>query len=319
MVHKEMVGKEDICYCCTLVSMALISPLVVVVVALLDAGTSLALVYDTMMESATRDLDIKGRRNVNNDKQIKPSNSGKKDESAKQSNKIVLIGDSLLKHINEEQLSRNRVEKVRSSTLADATNHINAMSLKDVDKIILHVGSNDIANNRKSEDVAEDIMNLAQQTKSNMKPANKIIISGILPRGNTDMNKKIKEVNLKVKSYVDNQDGIVFVDHKKLYGAKKYYHVDNVHLNDIGTEVLASNIINAMRNKPRAENRLSSDRQQRYNTKRQITQNCSTGSTSHHNNNKRQTTRNTLDNSHKDNKEMEITRTEMTGHEQRAM
>ncbi|XP_006819739.1 uncharacterized protein LOC102802281 [Saccoglossus kowalevskii] len=167
---------------------------------------------------------------------------------------MVLIGDSLIKHIDVVKLSKKQVDKIRASTILDVEQQIKICSMEHVNKLILHVGSNDIDNSKQSGDVIEDIVNLAHLSKSRMNTSSTVIVSGILPRGNSELNKKIKEVYLNVKSRIDDQDGMIFVDHNKLYGTKKYYHSDNIHLNDIGTKVLAANIISAIKNKPRIRN-----------------------------------------------------------------
>ena len=103
------------------------------------------------------------------------------------------------------------------------------------EKIIVHVGTNDLNSCNKSSKIARSIISLAKELKNE---ENEIIVSLIVPR-NDNLNNKVNEVNDRLRHlcdknnfrYIDHTDTIIPEEH--LYG--------NLHLNRSGVIEIARN------------------------------------------------------------------------------
>ena len=90
--------------------------------------------------------------------------------------------------------------------------------------------------------VAEGIVNLALQIQENS-PSTKIIVSGLLPRSNQDLNTKIKEINKLLLPLCDAHDW-TFLQHSNIN--EDSLNRSGLHLNHKGTSHLAQNFLNVL-------------------------------------------------------------------------
>ncbi|CAB3986617.1 Hypothetical predicted protein [Paramuricea clavata] len=99
---------------------------------------------------------------------------------------VIIVGDSIIKHLNKRRLQRSitKTHKIRTGTYSGANN-----------KIILHVGTNDIGNKEATE-IAEGIAEIGQLIKQ-VSSKTEIAISQIVNRTDkTGITKKINESSL---------------------------------------------------------------------------------------------------------------------------
>ena len=125
-----------------------------------------------------------------------------------------------------------RTKKVKSfsgATVNDMEDYLKPVLRKEPNKIILHVGTNDLKSvpaNR----VAEGIANLVTQIKEES-PATSIVISSILPRSdNADLSAKALEVNRLTKS-IRSKNKWGFIEHKTVN--KSCLNSLGLHLNNM--------------------------------------------------------------------------------------
>ena len=102
---------------------------------------------------------------------------------------------------------------------------------------ILHVGTNDLKENKSVEEIAEEITSLARSLK---KGENEVTVSGICPRGD-HLNLKTTNVNETLeKRYKQHQIG--FIKHE-LLDATLHTNGSNLHLNQAGDSILAKSFL----------------------------------------------------------------------------
>ncbi len=136
-----------------------------------------------------------------------------------------------LVYIFKFDLPCTRTKKVKSfsgATVNDMEDYLKPVLRKEPNKIILHVGTNDLKSvpaNR----VAEGIANLGTQIKEES-PATSIVISSILPRSdNADLSAKALEVNRLTKS-ICSKNKWGFIEHKTVN--KSCLNSRGLHLNN---------------------------------------------------------------------------------------
>ena len=112
---------------------------------------------------------------------------------------IVVLGDSTMKHVDGWKLSRlpkskkKRVKVMHFSgaTTARMESYIKPTLQRNTDKVILHIGTDDLKSKKELLEIAGNIIDLAKTCREN---GCDTIISEILPRGDK-LNKKSQEVN----------------------------------------------------------------------------------------------------------------------------
>ena len=171
-------------------------------------------------------------------------------ESNKNKNKnrsITIIGDSLLKDIKafkmRNALSSNEKIYIKSfpgATTEDMKDYIKPSLKYNPDLVILHTGTNSLRSEKLPEGIADDIMKIALETKTD---ENDVAISGIIPRSDDmKLNAKGIQVNdfLKIKT---SQYGFGFIANDNF---KTNFHLNNsgLHLNFTGTNTFGNNLLN---------------------------------------------------------------------------
>ena len=158
---------------------------------------------------------------------------------------INILGDSIIKDIKQHKMkeSLQKGERIYVKSFSGATtdcmkDYIKPSLRFKPELIILHTGSNDLRSETSEERIAENIIELAINSKS---AENEIVISGILPR-NDKLNEKGQKVNICLKRLcVENN--IVFISNDFIEPSK-HLNGSGLHLNFQGTVALASNFLN---------------------------------------------------------------------------
>ena len=155
----------------------------------------------------------------------------------------TVIGDSLLKDIKPFKMrkalpnERIYVKSFPGSTIECMKDYIKPSLKYDPEQILIHIGTNDLRREKEPNEIAEEIIQLALNIKSD---ENDVSISAILPR-NDELNEKGMLVNdvLKVKC---SEYNIGFMNNDNF---KANVHLNNsgIHLNFKGNAMLAKNIL----------------------------------------------------------------------------
>ena len=155
---------------------------------------------------------------------------------------IVIIGDSIVKHINPTKLSKRKVHKFTypGKTASEINNEVNTIDLNQAPShVIVHAGTNNIPLQSVGECV-NDIEKLVIGVKEKF-PNAEIGISSITLRQDIASTAKIKEVNAKIKIITQNHD-VKFIDNSSL--DKSSLNCSKLHLNSKGSAILATHFIN---------------------------------------------------------------------------
>ena len=161
-------------------------------------------------------------------------------------NKVEIIGDSLLNDLIDDKLSRNNSIKTRKysgCTTNDLKHHVMPTIDKRPKIIICHAGANDITNNVDTIYNYQVIINHVKKKTS----YTKIAISSIITRkDHKDIDFKISEMNIKLKELCE-QNLIDFIDNSNIdescLGERK------LHLGKKGNAYLATNFIKYVKSK----------------------------------------------------------------------
>ena len=116
----------------------------------------------------------------------------------------VVAGDSILKHVEGWCLSNTSnhvvVKSFSGATTSDMEDYLRPVLQKELNKIILHIGTNDI-NYQTAQTVAEGVLNLGIQITQDS-PTTDIVISGILPRTDKpNLMSKVNQANRLIKAF----------------------------------------------------------------------------------------------------------------------
>ena len=164
---------------------------------------------------------------------------------------IEIVGVSLVKDIQSYKMNDatgNTDEKIFVKSFSGATvgcmnSHVCPTIKRDPGKIILHCGNletNDLRSKATPKDIAEEIVDLGNSMKTN---ANKVIISGLVPRGD-QWHDKAMEVNRFLKQLCVSQD-FYYIDNTNIQ-AEYHLNRSRIHLNREGTRILANNFLYAL-------------------------------------------------------------------------
>ena len=118
---------------------------------------------------------------------------------------IVIIGDSIIKHISSTKLSKRKVHKFTypEKTASDINNELITINIHSTPShAIVHVGTNNIPL-QSADECTKGIEKLIAGVKQRF-PNSKIGISGTFMRQDVDMASKIVKVNEKIKSITPN-------------------------------------------------------------------------------------------------------------------
>ena len=213
-----------------------------------DASKSLA---GTVSEeqNATDNLNDQGKtpgndqgktpgNNENIEKEIHNNNNTKTTEPTK----VIIAGDSMIKHLNGFRMStketRVQIATFPGATTLDMTDHIKPIQRKCPDKLILHVGTNNLRGRGTPSKHAEEIISLVESVKNTL-PETEVIISGLINRVDDDaLGNKVNQVN-KVLKQMCNQHHCKFIEHSNI--TPSHLNRSGIHLSKMGTTKLSRN------------------------------------------------------------------------------
>ena len=167
------------------------------------------------------------------------------DNSYDKSKSVLIIGDSIIKHIDPRKLSKKSVYKrsfpgKRIEEIHDEIDniHLNVEPLH----VIIHAGTNNLPSEG-ADSCTRKIQKLALKTRSKFQNS-KIGISSLIHRDDINVTGKLSAVNDKVKEMA-NKDDFVFIDNSHIDGS--CLNGSKLHLNAKGSAYLANNFIKFIR------------------------------------------------------------------------
>lgn len=169
-----------------------------------------------------------------------------REEKKRSNEETVIVGDSIIKGLRRDLLSRaaKRRVAVRSfpgATTADMKHYLQPCLEAKPKMILLHVGTNDLSSSTSPRNVAEKIVDLGNMVASSS-PDTRVTISAITPRLDDDsLTKKVTDCNKILKTFC-NQNGWGFVQHPNI--DESCLNNRKLHLNRKGIAILASNLVN---------------------------------------------------------------------------
>ncbi|CAB4019641.1 Hypothetical predicted protein [Paramuricea clavata] len=163
---------------------------------------------------------------------------------------IVLIGDSIVKHIDPRKLTKKKVYKFTypGKTAEDIEKELNIINIQSSPShVIVHAGTNNIPIDS-TKVCSKKLERLVIKTKAKF-PNSKVGLSGITFRQDIEQATKIQEVNKKLEEMAAKHD-VMFIDNSSI--DHTCLNGSNIHLNGKGSAVLASHFITFLRgNQPR--------------------------------------------------------------------
>lgn len=167
------------------------------------------------------------------------------DKSSDKPKSVLIIGDSIIKHIEPRKLSKKTVYKRsfpgrRAEEIHDEIDNIQMND--ELSYVIIHVGTNNLPS-ESVDSCVRQIQKLALKTRRKFQNS-KIGISSIIHRDDINVSAKLSAVNGKLKEMANNDD-FVFIDNSRIDGT--CLNGSKLHLNAKGSAYLANNFIKFIR------------------------------------------------------------------------
>ena len=208
--------------------------------------------YSTLIDEATSDQETTRSTQTEisrkeNHPRMKKSSERKPDETTTDQETVILVGDSMIKHLDRGRLRKSVAKKALkistesySGANCDAMkHHIKPCLAKNLDLVILHVGTNDIAQ-KNAKEIAKGVAEIGNIIQ-NQSPNTKVVISELITRTDTPENRrKVTEVNVILLTHCKkNKWG--HITHANIQA--KHINPYGIHLNRGGIPILAKDII----------------------------------------------------------------------------
>jgi hypothetical protein len=157
------------------------------------------------------------------------------------SSEIVLIGDSIIKHIDPKKLAKRKVSKYMypGKSAEDIEAELRTIKVNLTPSyIIIHAGTNNIIADS-AEVCVKKIESLVLKTKSKF-PDSKIGVSGITMGQDIEVGQNIKQINKKLEDLSKNHNDS-FIDNSSINNT--CLNGGKLHLNPKGSAFLATNFM----------------------------------------------------------------------------
>ena len=169
--------------------------------------------------------------------------------------RVLLIGDSIIKQIIPDLLLPRKynykVDKHEAYHIDDIPKVIHSVTdLNEVSTCIIHCRTNDIGS-VSSGALVEKLKEIRSSVQA-QNPDMKILISNITPRGDDHLlDISRQKFNLKLLKEFNNSQCVSICHNSNLSSSGivngKFYGQDKLHLNQVGTKVLAGNITSKLK------------------------------------------------------------------------
>ena len=139
-------------------------------------------------------VKLRENKNPNNKENHGVINSASKKE-------IIIVGDSMIKHVNGREVSRDNSVKIRchpGATTDDIIDYVRPTARKKPDMIIIHTGTNDIQNKVNTLQKVRKVITTIKEIDVNNEI--QIAFSSVIHRDDQDFEEEIKEINRKLEN-----------------------------------------------------------------------------------------------------------------------
>ena len=170
--------------------------------------------------------------NPKNNLEVNPQN-------VKNTKKVFIVGDSMIKNITGTGISRTNTIKVRphpGATAVDICDYIKPELRHKPDVIIIHCGTNDIENEINTVKKIKKLVKEIDEYDKQNPP--KVVISSLIKRYDQDVNDDIANINEKLQRFC-NSKGLTSMDNKNI--DRSCLNKGKLHLNRRGSSYLANN------------------------------------------------------------------------------
>ena len=149
------------------------------------------------------------------------SGNGPVSDSTSAPNTSVLIGDSMLKHIQGWKLGRQAghrvvVKSFAGAATSDMSHYVKPTIAKNPDEILIHVGTNDVGK-LQPHTIAENIVDLASFITN--ESVSRVVISELITTTDDSSNEAVKEVNRRLRQFC-GQRGYRIIRHDNITAAE---------------------------------------------------------------------------------------------------
>ena len=113
----------------------------------------------------------------------------------------MIVGGSMIKHVNGLKVSRDDSVKIRwnpGATTDDIIDYVRPAARKKRDMIIIHSGTNDIQNKVNTLQKIRKVITTIKKNDVNNKV--QIAFSGVIHRNDQDLKEEVKEINRKLEN-----------------------------------------------------------------------------------------------------------------------
>lgn len=181
----------------------------------------------------------------------KSQKSGSRNENQQRKKRSTyIVGDSMVKDVQGWELKKSCgdenenifVKPFSGSTVKDMNSYCQPIIERAPDLILLHVGTNDLGNNQKSDvNIAQDIIDLAKRIESHHID---VVVSGLVPRYDRYEPKRVR-VNYILRDLC-LEHKLKYCEHSNI-DASNHLNRSKVHLNKAGVSIFANNLLKATR------------------------------------------------------------------------
>ena len=203
---------------------------------------------NSQSQHSWRERERRSRGSRSSNTRANSNISSNQGPATRTNNKILLIGDSIIKHIQPEKLSKNEV--IKRPFPGKKIEDINVNNISDAitqsSKIIIHMGTNNIRDDTVDE-IRDKYSTLICAIRL-INPHGRIYLSSLTTRldlSASDANADLNQVNDAIKALCKSAK-CYFINNKNIN--ESCLNNSKLHLNPKGTAYLATNFINAMRN-----------------------------------------------------------------------
>ena len=183
----------------------------------------------------------KGKGNPNNEHIRNTRNDSNNDTR----NKITVIGDSMVKFLQPDEMSSVNtavnVMKHPGSTTDCMVDYVRPVTRKKSDVIIRNIGTNDLTKAVNTMSKVRKVVSAIQEVHSTRNI--QLCFSSIVQRADKDYIKEIKDINTRLKSYCLGK-GLIFVDNSNI--DESFLNNSNLHLSKKSTPLLSQNLLRSL-------------------------------------------------------------------------
>ena len=167
-----------------------------------------------VVELATKESKRKNAEQINrynpiNNHEINP-------QKVKNTKKIFIVGESIIKNITGAGISRANTVKMRphlGATTVDVCDYIKPELRHKPDVIIIHCGTNDIENEINTVKKIKKLVKEIDEYDKQNPP--KVVISSLIKRYHKDFNDEVTDINEKLQHFY-NSKGLSFIDNNNI-------------------------------------------------------------------------------------------------------